>query len=455
MARGGTLAEVQIDVAEQPQPVAVVERDEPFRILVAGNFSGGASRIRKPIAIDRDNFEEVLALFGPELSLEFAGARLPVRFSELEDFHPDQLFRLPPFQALRGLRQRIGNGEAFEAAAPPRNVSGADLLREMMGEGPAPASAALARSAWDQMLRDIVARYAVAKPDPRQPKYLAQTDAAITGEMRGVLHHADFQNLEAAWRGLCFLVRRLPTGENLKLFAWDMPKAELTSHEGLALLRRIAVEEAAGTPGGARWAVIAGLYFFGPEHESALAQIAAIARWAGAPFVSGVAPDVAGLAQTQAFKGLFGTLRRSSDAAWIGLAMPRFLLRLPYGAKTVTTEEFDFEEMPTPAEHERYLWANPAIACAYLLGDAFSRYGWKMSPGVISQIDGLPLHVYEEGGESLLKPCSEVLLTDRDVELLLSRGLMPLVWMKDSDRVRLARFQSVADPPQPLAGPWG
>ena len=78
-----------------------------------------------------------------------------------------------------------------------------------------------------------------------------------------------------------------------------------------------------------------------------------------------------------------------------------------------------------------------------------------MSPGVISQIDGLPLHVYEEGGESLLKPCSEVLLTDRDVELLLSRGLMPLVWMKDSDRVRLARFQSVADPPQPLAGPWG
>jgi len=330
----------------------------------------------------------------------------------------------------------------------------------MMGEGPETAKPAPARSDWDRMLHDMVAPYAEPKPDPRRPDYLAQTDAAITGEMRGVLHHRDFQDLEAAWRGLFFLIRRLPTGEDLKVYVWDMPQAELISAEGLALFRRIAVDETVGTAGAARWTVIAGLYHFAPRsqilrsggvvpQETALAQIAAIARAAGAPFLSGVAPDVVGLTR------VFDTLRHSADARWIGLAMPRFLLRLPYGARTDATEEFDFEEMPSPPEHERYLWGHPAVACAYLLGEAFSRYGWRMRPGIMSQIDGLPAHVYKEGGESKLKPCAEVLLTEAAVEMLLERGFMPLVSYKDSDRVRVARFQSIADPAAPLAGQWG
>jgi type VI secretion system protein ImpC len=447
MARSSSLASVHIDVAEEAEEVPVAVPDGPFRILVVGNFSGGASRIRKPVAVDRDNFDEVLALLAPEVSLEFAGTRLAIRFNELDDFHPDRLFRrLAPFEALR---ERVASGEGLLASTAPPDVSGADLLRSMMGEGPAPAKPAPARSDWDRMLHDMVAPYAEAKPDPRRPEYLAQTDAAITGEMRGVLHHRDFQDLEAAWRGLFFLIRRLPTDEDLKVYVWDKTQAELMSAEGLALFRRIAVDETVGTAGAERWAAIAGLYYFAPEHEAALAQIAAIARAAGAPFLSGVAPDVVGLTR------VFETLRHSGDARWIGLAMPRFLLRLPYGAKTDATEEFDFEEMPSPPEHERYLWGNPAVACAYLLGEAFSRYGWRMRPGIMSQIDGLPAHVYKDGGESQLKPCAEVLLTESAVEMLLERGFMPLVSYKDSDRVRVARFQSIAAPAAPLAGQWG
>ena len=449
MARSSSLASVHIDVAEEAEAVPVAVPDGPFRILVAGNFSGGASRIRKPVAVDRDNFDEVVALFAPEVSLEFAGTRLPIRFSELDDFHPDRLFqRLPPFQALRELRERVANGQGLPGETPPPAVSGADLLRSMMGEGPAPAKPAPARSDWDRMLHDMVAPYAEPKPDPRLQDYMAQTDAAITGEMRGVIHHRDFRDLEAAWRGLFFLIRRLPTDEELKVYVWDMPQAELTSAEGLALFRRIAVDETVGTAGADRWAAIAGLYYFGPEDEAALTQAAAIARAAGAPFLSGVAADVVGLTR------VFDTLRHSADARWVGLAMPRFLLRLPYGAKTDAAEEFDFEEMPSPPEHERYLWGNPAVACAYLLGEAFSRYGWRMRPGIMSQIDGLPAHVYKDGGESQLKPCAEVLLTESAVEMLLEQGFMPLVSYKDSDRVRVARFQSIASPAAPLAGQW-
>jgi type VI secretion system protein ImpC len=441
MARS-TLAAVHLDVLEEQKPAALGEPDSPFRILVVGDFSGGASRIRKPVEIDRDNFEKVLALFGPELSLPFAKTKLSVRFNELDDFHPDRLYQqLPPFQALRDLRERIIAGTETPSESPRAlNISGADVLREMIGE---PASAAAARSEWDQILHEIVARYAVPKADPRRRDYLAQADAAIAGEMRAVLHQPEFQSLESAWRGVLFLARRLPTGENLKIFLLDMPRTDLISPEGLAVLRRVVADEAA-----VPWALIAGIYSFGTEHETVLGQIAATARGARAPFIGGVSPELVRL------KRGFKKLRRLTDAAWVGLATPRFLLRLPYGSNTVATEEFDFEEMPATPDHERYLWGHPAFACAYLLGKTFSLHGWKMRPGTVNQIEGLPLHVYEEGGESVSKPCAEMLLSDDAADGLLGRGFIPLVSAKDSDSVRITQFQSVADPAAPLAGQW-
>src|SRR6185369_10696905 len=102
----------------------------------------------------------------------------------------------------------------------------------------------------------------------------------------------------------------------------------------------------------------------------------------------------------------FPTFRSTTDARWVGLAMPRFLLRLPYGAKTDATERFAFEEMPDPPVHQLYLWGNPAIVCTLLLGEAFSRSGWDMRPGEVSQVDGLPAHVYKKDGEPELKPCA-------------------------------------------------
>jgi type VI secretion system protein ImpC len=462
MPRTDSLASVRIDVGEQPEKLPRPEPETPFRILVAGNFSGGAKRHRRPIGIDRDNFDGVLARVAPELRLPLGNAEVAIPFRELDDFHPDRLFeRLAPFRALRELRGRLSDRSTFAAAAAemappanrpasePANVSGADLLRQMIGEEPRPAVPTPARSDWDQMLSELVAPYAEARPDPRQPELIAQADAAIAGQMRAILHHRDFQALEAAWRGLFFLIRRLETDENLKVYLLDMPQAELASAAGLAELWRVAVDEAAGTPGAEPWAVMAGLYYFGPEHEAALCEIAATAGAAGAPFLAGLAPDVVGLTR------VFQQLRRGPAARWMGLALPRFLLRLPYGKDTDATERFAFEEMPSPPEHERYLWSNPAIACAYLLGEAFSQYGWELRPGAIREIGGLPAHVCRRDGEPELKPCAEVLLTEDAAEFLLEQGFMPLVSIKRTDRVRLVRFQSVAEPLAPLAGRWG
>lgn len=450
MVRAGSLASVHLDTAEEPWEIPPGDPDRPFRILVAGNFSGGAGRIRTPVQIDRDNFDEVLSLFAPEVRLELAHEPVPVRFEELEDFHPDRLFlRLAPFRALRDLRLQVEDGMPLTPpAAPPPARSGADLLREMLGEPPASRAAAPPPSNWDRMLHELVAPYAEPKPDPRTPEYLAQVDRAITGEMRGVLHCSAFQNLEAAWRGLHFLVRRLDTDEHLKVYAWDVPAEEMFSAEGPALLGRVLIDEAAAVAGAARWSVVAGLYECGPAQEAALQAIASVAERANAPFVAGVAPDVVGLGRA------FESLRRAQAAPWVALALPRFLLRLPYGAETSSAEEFAFEEMPSPCEHERYLWGNPAVACVCLLGETFSRRGWQMRPGEVNRIDGLPAHVYRDGRDAVLKPCAEVLLTDDSIELLLERGFLPLISVKDSDQVRVARFQSVAEPARPLAGPW-
>jgi type VI secretion system protein ImpC len=116
-------------------------------------------------------------------------------------------------------------------------------------------------------------------------------------------------------------------------------------------------------------------------------------------------------------------------------------------------EALELEEMPESV-HADYLWGNPAFCCAFLIGEAFRSYGWNMRPGMIRRMDGMPLHVYRKQGESISKPCAEVLMTESDAEELLERGYMPLASLKDQDAVLVVRFCSIAAPASGLAGQW-
>jgi type VI secretion system protein ImpC len=230
------------------------------------------------------------------------------------------------------------------------------------------------------------------------------------------------------------------------------------------------VEKATETLGGEPWAALVGNYTFDLTAEDIvlLYNLANIARRARAPFIAAASPHFLGcesLAETpdpddwqpldvsdinQAWVGF----RRRPEATYVGLALPRFLIRLPYGAETEPIEQFEFEELTERPRHESYLWANPAFACAYLLAHAFSLENWEMRPGTVQEIEGLPLHIYEEEGESRIKPCAEALLTMRAAEEILEQGLMPLISFRSEDRIRLGRFQSIALPPTQLAGRW-
>ncbi len=309
-----------------------------------------------------------------------------------------------------------------------------------------------------------------------QHQLVASVDLAIGAEMRRVLHDPSFQALESTWRGVAWLLNELEFGEDLQLCLLDATRDELQQDLSAASSDPIAsgwyqrvVAQETSPDGGRPWALMAGMYTFsmGKEDCGLLSALGAMASQAGGPFLAAASSRVLGcesLARSPDPKDwsaaaeddarFWTALRQSPVASWLGLALPRFLLRLPYGERTDELERFAFEEMTTPPEHGHYLWGNPALACAWLIGRSFLERGWSMEPGDLLEIGDLPAHSYESEGEIELQPCAEVRLTERAAEAMMGRGLMPLMSFKNRNAVRLLRFQSIADPARPLAGPW-
>ena len=514
MVRPFDFGEVHLTAGGREVP-AIAESGTPFCVAILGDFSGrtscgpsepGSLASRRPTLIDRDNFDEVLSKLSPKIQLRIGGAGpVELQFSELDDFHPDRLFACDAlFQRLRSIRSRLQDPAGFAAVAKELGLAGGTSVpakQQASGRPPSLAAAApqlAAGSLLDQTieqteaevsggrhertpdeLREFVRRvtepHLTASQDPRLGEVQEAIDRALSAQMRAVLRAPDFQALEAAWRAVFLLVRRIETSSELKLYLIDISKEELAADLQSSDLRgtsvyRLLVEKSVGTPGADPWAVIAGNYTFGPEREDAelLGKLAKIAAAAGAPFLAAASPRLLGctsLAATpeprdwqppQDAEGpaAWAALRRLPEASSVGLALPRFLLRLPYGRSTDRIESFDFEEMPDKPAHENYLWGNPAFGCALLLAQSFSENGWQFRTMLHSTLDGLPLHVYKQNGESVLQPCAEALLTERAAEQILEAGLMPLVSLKGKDVARLVRFQSIAEPLQALAGRW-
>ncbi|MFN7993053.1 MAG: type VI secretion system contractile sheath large subunit [Bryobacteraceae bacterium] len=468
---------IDLNTGTQPRPVKP-ESDTPFRILLLGDFSGRRNRGEpppsrlRPYLIDRDNFDEVMSRIRPELDFSTQKQAIRLRFRELEDFHPDRIFEHADFfepyrSARRSAQDPAKSAEAAAAvsgfrnapAAPPppppeaaQILSTGSLLDDVLEASEKPSVASVRKpDALQAFIERAVAPHVAPREDPRTPELLTQVDTAAGNLMRVILHHPDFQALEAAWRAVFLLCRRLETGTQLKLYILDVAQSELGST--LPELRRILVTDAVDTPGAEPWALVAGNFTFVRNEADAalLDEIGRIAQAAGVSFLAEANPaDPVSGAATRAW----GTLRHSPHAACVGLALPRFLLRLPYGRNTDSLENFAFEEMPDVVEHRRYLWGNPAFACVYLLAEAFTTDGWDMRPGSFHEIGGLPLHVYEEEGVETVKPCAEVLMTETDAEWVVEQGFMPLVSIKNQDAARLLRFQSIADPPSRLTGAW-
>ena len=433
-----TSAVLDIEPHAQRQAPAVVP-DEPFTILVMGEFSGAPlKKGGAPVEIHLDNFDVVMARFAPELSLSLAGAPLRIEFGGLDDFHPDALHRRVAL--FRDVERAASDAAETPPPRPNGNGGGPGLLDRMLDDLPGAGSGAAASAADALDLRAFIDRVLASHLVPAESQAEAsrrqRTEAVTTGLMRAILHAPEYQRLEALWRGVWFLVRRIESSANIKIFVAATGDSS----------------EIPAPPGELQWSVVLVNRTFDRSEKSAdaLSRFARQATlWNAAVLAEAEAPGEDGASRAE-----WARLRATPEAAHIGLALPRLMARMPYGESGDATDEFPFEEMSAVPLHTEYLWMNPAFGLAYLLAAAFAQKGWNMVPGNVRELEDMPLHVYREQGESVAKPCAELLLHEADVEQLLDAGIMPLASIRDTDRVRLVRFQSIADPARSLAGPW-
>ena len=304
--------------------------------------------------------------------------------------------------------------------------------------------------------------------------YVAEIDRKLSEQLNQILHDAEFQQLEGAWRGLHHLVTNTETDPLLKIRVMNVSKKELARNlkrfKGVAwdqspVFKRI-YEEEYGQLGGEPYGCLIGDYYFdhGPQDVELLRGIAQVAAAAHAPFISAAGSSLLGmenwneLANPRDLSMIFTTpdyaawrsLRETDDARYLALTMPRTLARLPYGAKTDPVEDFDFEEDTEGADSSKYTWQNAAYAMAVNINRSFKYYGWcTRIRGVESggAVENLPVHTFpsDDGGVDMKCP-TEIAITDRRSSELDKMGLMPLVHRKNSDIAAFIGAQSVAKP---------
>jgi len=303
---------------------------------------------------------------------------------------------------------------------------------------------------------------------------VAALDKKLSDQVNEILHHADFQQMEGSWRGLRHLVFNTESSEMLKIKVFNISKKELgktlrkfpgTFWDQSPIFKKV-YEEEYGTLGGDPYGCLVGDYYFdhSPQDVELLRAMGSVAAAAHSPFIAAAAPTLMGfdswqeLANPRDLTKIFSTpdyaawrsLRDSEDSRYIGLAMPRFLARLPYGAKTEPVEEFAFEEDTSGADSSKYTWANAAYAMATNINKAFAMYGWcTRIRGVESggTVEQLPCHTFpsDDGGVDMKCP-TEISITDRREAELAKNGLMPLLHRKNSDQATFVGAQSLQKP---------
>src|SRR3954453_15359941 len=303
---------------------------------------------------------------------------------------------------------------------------------------------------------------------------IPQLEKKLTEQVHLILHHPDFQNLEGAWPGLSYLVNNTETDEMLKIRFMNISKADLgktlkrykgTAWDQSPIFKKV-YEAEYGRFGGEPFGCLVGDYYFDqtPPDVELLGEMSKVAAAAHTPFIAGASPTIMQMSSWQELANprdltkIFTTpeyaawrsLRESEDSRYLGLAMPRYLSRLPYGAKTNPVEDFAFEEDTGATDHSRYTWSNAAYAMATNINRSFKLYGWcSRIRGVESggAVEGLPVHTFptDDGGVDMKCP-TEIAISDRREAELAKNGFMPLLPRKNPDFAAFIGAQSVQKP---------
>jgi type VI secretion system protein ImpC len=299
---------------------------------------------------------------------------------------------------------------------------------------------------------------------------ISEIDKRISAQINEILHHPKVQALESAWRGLKYLIDKVDFRENIRVEVMNCSKEDLLqdfedSPEVVKSgLYRTVYSNEYGTFGGKPFGLMVSNYDFGPgpQDMALLSKVASVAAMAHTPFIANAAPQMFGtdkfddLPKLRDLQSIFEgpqyarwqAFRESEDARYVGLTLPRFLLRLPYGQNTVPTKSFVFEE-DVVGKHDSYLWGSASITFATRVADSFAKYRW--CPNIIGPqsggaVEGLPLHQYEAMGEIQTKVPTEIQLTERREFELSEQGFIGLVFRKGSNNAAFFSANSAQKP---------
>jgi type VI secretion system protein ImpC len=288
---------------------------------------------------------------------------------------------------------------------------------------------------------------------------IAQIDELLSAQLNALMHHPDFQTLEASWRGLHYLVMNTETGSHLKIRLLNTNRSELVNDLEKAVefdqsqLFKKIYEEEYGTFGGNPYSLLVGDFEFGrhPQDIGMLEKISNVAAAAHAPYIAAASAKLfdwdsftemnvprdlpKGFETAELIK--WRSFRNSEDSRYVALVMPHILLRLPYGPDTVPVEGFNFVENVNGKDHSKYLWGNAAYAMAQRIGNAFSLHRWCAAIRGVEGggiVEGLPTHTFKtDQGDIALKCPTEIAITDRREKELSDLGFIALCHCKGTD----------------------
>jgi type VI secretion system protein ImpC len=371
----------------------------------------------------------------------------------------------------------MSTAEQTQAAAAATQTQDAPSLLDQVVAATRPQDqkeADRAKTYFRQFLDKVVQPGQVVSKDVETNiKYwIGAIDKKLSAQLNEVMHHPDFQKLEATWRGLHYLVNQSETGESLKVRVLNVKKQDLfkdleraVEFDQSSLFKKV-YEDEYGVLGGTPYGMLVGDYEFGRSAEdvSLLKMISNVAATAHAPFVSNANPRLFGfdrfteLANPRDLAKIFESVeyapwksfRESEDSRYVALTLPHVLGRLPYGPEFKRVSEFNFEEFVDGKEHDKYLWTGAAWAYAARITDSFAKYGWMARTRGVEgggKVEGLPVHTFPtDDGDVAMKCPTEIAITDRREFELSNLGFLPMLHNKGRDFAVFMGAQSCQKP---------
>lgn len=287
---------------------------------------------------------------------------------------------------------------------------------------------------------------------------VAFIDSMISAQLNEIVHSQQFQQLEAQWRQLKFLVDRTDFKKNVKIEILNCSKESLQedfedSPEIIqsGMYKHIYVDEY-DTPGGEPIAALVSSYEFGSGAQdiSLLTDISHVAAAAHCPFIGSVGSKFFGKGSIHELPKIddlenyleraeyikWRSFRDSEDSRYVGLVLPRFLLRLPYGSDSNPVQEFNYTEAVTGEEHDKYLWGNASFAFAANMVRSFVDNGWCVQirgPESGGKVEDLPIHTFDVGKGTQLKIPTEILIPETREFEFANQGFIPFSYYKNRD----------------------